>query len=66
MDQENRTDLEMLDEEKNVELTDDMLEGMAEARGTGTGPRTPASLASTPRPTPTTTAPAAPPDRGEN
>ena len=29
MDQEKRTDLEMLDEEKNVELTDDMLEGMS-------------------------------------
>ena len=29
MDQEKRTDLEMLDEEKNVELSDDMLEGMS-------------------------------------
>lgn len=29
MKQEKRTDLEVLDEEKNVELTDDMLEGMS-------------------------------------
>ena len=32
MDQEKRTDLEMLDEEKNVELTDNMLEGMSGGR----------------------------------
>ena len=50
MDQEKRTDLEMLDEEKNVELTDDMLEGMsggARNRHRPKNPRKPGKYAAT-------------------